>query len=97
MPKAYLICDIEVTDPVAYGEYRKLAGPALEKHGGRYLVRGGATEVLEGDRQPGRVVVAEFPSVEAARAWYDSPEYLEARRVREGASRGSFVLVEGAD
>lgn len=95
MPKAYVICDVEVTDPVAYGEYRKLSGPALEKHGGRFLVRGGATTVLEGDRQPGRVVVAEFPSVEAARLWYDSPEYLEARRVREGASRGSFVLVEG--
>lgn len=96
MPNAYVICDIEVTDPAAYEEYKKLSLPAVEKHGGRFVVRGGATEVLEGDRRPNRIVVLEFPSVEAARTWYDSPDYVEARRVREGAAQGSFILVEGA-
>ncbi len=96
MPKAYVICDIEVTDPVAYEEYKKLAGPSVAALGGQYLVRGGATDVLEGTRQPNRIVVIEFPSVDAARSWYDSPDYLEARRVREGAANASITLVEGS-
>lgn len=97
VPKAYVIVDIEVTDPVQYEAYRKLSGPAAAAYGGRFIVRGGATEVLEGDRVPHRVVVLEFPDVAAARAWYDSPEYREARAARENAARGSLVLVEGAE
>lgn len=97
MPKAYVLCDIEVTDSAAYEDYKKLSLPAVERYGGRFLVRGGATDVFEGDRQPGRIVVLEFSSPDDARRWYDSPEYREARRVRERAATGSFVLVEGAD
>jgi uncharacterized protein (DUF1330 family) len=97
VPKAYVLVDIEVTDPAQYENYRKLSGPAAAAYGGRFIVRGGPTEVLEGDRVPNRVVVLEFPDVAAARAWYDSPEYREARAARANAARGSFVLVEGAE
>ena len=95
MPKAYVIVDMEVIDPERYAAYRELAAPAVEAGGGRYLARGGATEVFEGDRVPHRTVILEFPDMEAARAWYDSPAYLEARSVREGAAVGSFIAVEG--
>jgi uncharacterized protein (DUF1330 family) len=95
MPKAYVIVDINVTDPVQYEQYRALAGPAVEAGGGRFIVRGGATEVLEGDRVPNRIVVLEFPNMDAARAWYDSPQYAEAKAAREGAATGSFIAVEG--
>ena len=97
MPKAYVICDIEVTDPAAYERYRALSTEALAAHGGRFVVRGGAAEVLEGDRAPGRLVVLEFADVDAARRWYDSPEYRAAREARQNAARGTFVLVEGAE
>jgi uncharacterized protein (DUF1330 family) len=95
VPKAYVIVDMSVTDPERYAAYRELAGPAVEAAGGRYLARGGATEVLEGDRVPNRIVILEFPDLAAARAWYDSPAYVEARGVREGAATGSFIAVEG--
>jgi len=96
MPKAYVIVDIDVTDPDRYAAYRELAAPAVEAAGGRYLARGGATEVLEGDRVPHRIVVLEFPDMQAARAWYDSPAYRAARTVRDGAAVGSFIAVEGS-
>ena len=95
MPKAYVIADIDVTDPEAFARYRELSTAAAAAHGGRFIVRGGHAEALEGDRQPKRVVVLEFDSVDAARAWYDSPEYWEARAARADAATGSFVLVEG--
>jgi uncharacterized protein (DUF1330 family) len=95
MPKAYVIVDMEITDPQRYDGYRALAGPAVEAGGGRYLARGGATEVLEGDRVPNRIVILEFPDLAAARAWYDSPQYAEARAARDGAAIGSFIAVEG--
>lgn len=95
MPKAYVVVDINVTDPVQYEQYRALAGPAVEAAGGHFIVRGGATEVLEGDRVPNRMVILEFPSMDAARAWYDSPQYAEAKAAREGAATGSFIAVEG--
>ncbi|MGH9068983.1 MAG: DUF1330 domain-containing protein [Acidimicrobiales bacterium] len=95
MTKAYVICDIEVTDSEAYDRYRELSGPAAARYGGRYLVRGGEAAVLEGDRAAHRVVVVEFEDMATARRWYDSPEYTEARRVREGAARASFILAEG--
>jgi uncharacterized protein (DUF1330 family) len=96
MPKAYVICDIDVTDPDAYERYKALAGPSVAAQGGTYLVRGGATEVLEGDRKPNRVVVIEFPDGDAARAWWDSPEYREARAIRAPAATASVIVVEGA-
>jgi uncharacterized protein (DUF1330 family) len=96
MPKAYVICDIDVTDPDAYERYKALAGPAVAAHGGTYLVRGGATEVLEGDRKPNRIVVLEFPDGDAARRWYDSPDYREARAIRATAATASIIVVDGA-
>jgi uncharacterized protein (DUF1330 family) len=95
MPKAYVIVDIDVTDPEKYEGYRVLAGPAVEAAGGRYLARGGITAVLEGDRVPNRIVLLEFPDLDAAQAWYDSPQYVEARAKREGAAVGSLIAVEG--
>jgi uncharacterized protein (DUF1330 family) len=97
VPKAYVLVDMRVTDPDRYARYREMSGPAVAAYGGRFLARGGATEVLEGDRVPNRVVVIEFPDMAAARTWYDSPEYREARAAREGVANGYFVLVEGAD
>ena len=73
MPKAYVIVDMNVTDPEKYKGYVALAGPSVEAGGGRFIVRGGATEVLEGDRQPNRTVILEFPDMDAARSWYNSP------------------------
>jgi len=95
MPKAYVIVDIDVTDPVAYDRYKVLAAPAVAQFGGSYIVRGGATEVLEGDRVPNRTVLIEFPDVDAARNWYHSPEYTAAREERAGAATGSLILAEG--
>ena len=85
----------DVTDPARYEEYRKLAPAAIAKYGGRYLVRGGATKVLEGTWQPKRVVVLEFPDVAAAQRFYDSPEYRAARDTRAGAATMNIVVVEG--
>ena len=92
---AYILVDAQVNDPAKYERYRALAPAAIAKYGGRYLVRGGATTVLEGEWQPHRVVVLEFPTVDAARRFYDSPEYREARTLREGAVRMSIFVVEG--
>ena len=92
----YVIADVEVTDLAAYEEYRKLVPATVAKYGGRYLVRGGAHEVREGDWRPTRVVVLEFPSVAEARRWYDSEEYRPARAIRHRAARSSVLIVEGA-
>jgi uncharacterized protein (DUF1330 family) len=91
---AYLIAQIDVTDPKAYEAYRPLAAAAIERHGGKYVVRGGKTEALEGAPPP-RVIVLEFPTMEAARKFYHSPDYTAARKVREAASTGQIFLVEG--
>jgi uncharacterized protein (DUF1330 family) len=93
---AYLILDIHVKDPEEYAAYRERAPATLEAYGGRYLVRGGEHEVVEGDWDPERVVVVEFPSVERAREWYASPEYQEIVDMRKRAAPSQCVLVEGA-
>ena len=93
---AYVLADITVTDPGRYEDYKPLSSAAAEKYGGRFVARGGATQVLEGDWPAGRFVMIEFPDTEAARRWYDSPEYREARAVRQEASTGRLLLVEGA-
>ena len=96
MPKAYVIVDMDVTDPDRYAaDYVPLSGPSVEAAGGRYLARGGETTVLEGGSQPHRTVLIEFESVDAAKAWYDSPAYREAREARSETAVGSFVVVEG--
>ncbi|MCX7893001.1 MAG: DUF1330 domain-containing protein [Burkholderiales bacterium] len=92
---AYIIADVDVTDPVRYEEYKKLAPPAIAKYGGRYLVRGGAHETLEGTWTPRRLVILEFPDLDRARAFYHSPEYAVARAARSGAATGNFVIVQG--
>lgn len=93
---AYVIAQVEVTDRVAYDEYRDGVQATIAAYGGRFLVRGGAVEVLEGDFVPKRVVVLEFPDADAARRWYRSPEYQPLLALRMRASRGSLYVVEGA-
>jgi uncharacterized protein (DUF1330 family) len=92
---AYIIAQINVTDPQKYQEYAKLAGPAGAKYGGRFLVRGGAKTELEGNIPYQRIVINEFPSVEAAKRFYHSPEYQEARAKRIGAADFNMIMVEG--
>ncbi len=92
---AYIIAHMRISNPVQYEQYKKLAKVASEKYGGEYLARGGELEVLEGDWQPPRVVIIKYPNMARARAFYDSPEYVEARKAREGAAVMSMVLVEG--
>jgi uncharacterized protein (DUF1330 family) len=92
---AYVIADIDVKDPDRYAEYRRMVPPTIAKYGGRFLARGGAVESLEGPWQPKRTVILEFPSVDRARAWWDSPEYAPAKALRRATSEGSLVLLEG--
>jgi uncharacterized protein (DUF1330 family) len=92
---AYVIVEIDVTDPVGYEEYRQAAQAAIGIYGGKYLVRGGASETLEGDWVPQRLVVLEFADAEAARRWWNSPEYEAAKLLRRRSSSSRFVLVEG--
>jgi uncharacterized protein (DUF1330 family) len=92
---AYIIVEIEVTDPVGYEEYKKLAGNTVEKHGGKYIVRGGKTEVLEGDWNPKRLVVLQFDSIERAKAWLNSSEYREPRKMRHRTAKTQMIVVEG--
>ena len=93
---AYLIARIDVTDPERYEEYKALAQVAVAAHGGRYVVRGGEHETLEGDVEDRRIVVLEFPDTAAARGFYASAEYTAAKAARAGAAIGQFVVVEGA-
>ena len=92
---AYVIVEMEVLDPVGIQEYRKLAGASVAAHGGRFIVRGGKTEALEGGWDPKRIVVLEFPDPEQARKWWSSPEYGEARLIRERTAKTRMILVEG--
>lgn len=93
---AYVIGEIEVTDAAAYEEYRRQVLPVVQKYGGRFIVRGGKVEALEGGWAPRRLVALEFPSMEQARKFYRSPEYAPLIALRRKASRGKLVLVEGA-
>ena len=90
---AYVIVDLEVTDAEPYREYQRRVSATIERYGGRYLVRGGRFETLEGDWQPKRFVVLEFPSFEQAKAWYDSSEYREILPIRERHARTSFLAL----
>jgi uncharacterized protein (DUF1330 family) len=92
---AYVIVEIEVQDPVGYEEYKKLAGATVNAHGGKYIVRGGKTEVLEGDWEPKRIVVLEFESMDRAKEWLNCEEYREPRKMRHATARTNMVLVEG--
>lgn len=92
---AYLIVETEITDPVAYEVYKSLSPLAVAAHGGRFLARGGDLAVLEGDWQPNRLVIVEFPDLATATRFYDSPEYVKARNAREGAATLRMVAVAG--
>ena len=92
---AYIIVEIEILDPVGYEEYKKLAGATVEKYGGKYIVRGGKTEVLEGNRQPERIVVLEFESAQRAKEWLNCEEYREPRKMRHRTAKTNMILLEG--
>lgn len=91
----YLVSFINITDPEKYKEYGRLAGPVLVKFGGKVLARGGERTVMEGSLNHARVVIVEFPSVEVARNFYNSPEYGAARAAREGAADFNMMITEG--
>jgi uncharacterized protein (DUF1330 family) len=93
-PKAYMVVQVDVTNPQQYQEYAKLAPGIVAKYGGTYLARAGRTVTLEGPPAKSRVVVLEFPSFERAQQFYHSPEYVAARKLREGAGTAQFVVVE---
>jgi uncharacterized protein (DUF1330 family) len=92
---AYVIVETDIQDPEQYRRYQAAVPASLTAHGGRFIARGGELAVLEGDWQPERLVALEFDDLEAARRWYHSPEYAEARRLREGAAEIRMVAVEG--
>jgi uncharacterized protein (DUF1330 family) len=92
---AYVIVDVERTDLERASRYSQLSGASVERHGGRFLARGEDITVLEGDWAPKRLVIIEFESVDAARAWFGSDDYLGARAVREGAGTWKMVVVAG--
>ena len=91
----YVIADVTVTDPETYADYRALTPGSIAAFDGRFLVRGGEHEVIAGGWQPGRLVLLEFESLARAEAWYDSPAYVEARAIRQRASTGHMVHLEG--
>ena len=92
---AYLVVDIEVTDPERYEEYHRQVPPLVAKYGGKYLARGGPFEKLEGDWTPRRLVLLEFPGVEQAKEFYDSAEYRPLKELRLRTTNSKMVLVDG--
>jgi len=92
---AYVIVEIDIHDPAGYEEYKKLAGATVAKYGGKYIVRGGRTEVLEGDWRPKRIVVLQFESADRAKEWLNCEEYREQRKMRHQTAKTNMILVEG--
>jgi len=92
---AYVVIETDIHDPEQYEQYKAASPAAVASGGGRFVARGGELAVLEGDWQPSRLVILEFPDLEAAKRWYDSPEYVEARKLRDGAANLRMVAVEG--
>ena len=92
---AYVIVEIEIVDPVGYEEYKNQAAATVHKYGGKYIVRGGKTEVLEGDWKPRRIVILQFESMERAKEWLHCEEYREPRKVRHRTAKTNMILVEG--
>jgi uncharacterized protein (DUF1330 family) len=92
---AYIITQVDVEDPVRFEDYKPMVPPSLEAYGGRYLVRGGEVENLEGAWAPKRLVLVEFPSVAKAKAWWNSNEYADAKAIRQAAAKTEMIVVEG--
>jgi uncharacterized protein (DUF1330 family) len=93
--KAYIIVDVIINDPIRYEDYKKLTPGSLVPYEGKFIVRGGATETLEGDWNPGRIVILEFPSKEQAKAWWSSDGYAPAKALRQATSITRMIMVEG--
>ena len=93
---AYVIAEIDVIDAAAYEDYRKQVLAVVTQYGGKFLVRGGKVDPREGGWTPKRIVVLEFPSMAQAQKFYDSPEYAPLIKLRQKASKGKLILVEGA-
>lgn len=94
---AFLIVQVEVTDQAGYDEYKKMVPSSLTAFGGKFVVRGGGCETLEGSWQPSRIVVLEFPSNAQAKRWWASAEYRDAKALRQRTANTEMILVEGAD
>lgn len=92
---AYIIVDVKITDPSRYEDYKKLTPASLVPFQGKFIVRGGPTETLEGDWTPGRIVVLEFPTLERAKAWWSSAGYAPAKAIRQSASVTQMIVAEG--
>ena len=92
---AYFVAEVEVTNPQGYEPYRGLAGASVAQYGGRFVARGGKTELIEGGPEPKRVVIIEFADADTARRWYNSPEYQAALPIRLANSRGRAFIVDG--
>ena len=92
---AYVVVEIEVLDAERYETYKQMVPPSLDAYGGRFVVRGGTAETLEGEWSPKRLVIVEFPSVERAKAWWGSPEYAEAKALRQATARTQMIVGEG--
>ena len=92
---AYVIVEVTIHNPEEYTDYMKLTPASIAAYDGRFVVRGGKTESLEGDWNPQRIVVLEFPSVERAKEWWSSPEYTPAKEIRQRTASTKMILVEG--
>ncbi len=92
---AYVVVEVEVRDTDRYEDYKRMVPPTLAPYGGRFIVRGGAAEALEGGWSPKRVVIVEFPSVERAKAWWNSEEYAEAKALRQATADTRMIVVAG--
>ena len=92
---AYVIVEIDIVDPTGYEEYKKLASATVEKYGGKYIVRSGAAETLEGNWKPKRIVVLQFDSIQRAKEWLNCEEYRAPRKMRHRTARTRMVVVEG--
>ncbi len=92
---AYIIVDVKIHNSRAYEEYKKLTPASIAAYKGTFVVRGGVTESLEGDWEPGRIVIVEFPDLEKAKQWWNSTEYANAKLIRQGAATTKMILVEG--
>jgi uncharacterized protein (DUF1330 family) len=92
---AYVVVQVDVMDAVRYEDYKRMVPASMAKYGGRFIVRGGRTETLEGSWAPSRFVMVEFPTMERARAWWASEEYAEAKALRQATSSTEMIVVEG--
>jgi uncharacterized protein (DUF1330 family) len=95
MMAAYVVVQVSIEDPARYEDYKRMVTPTLAGYGGRFLVRGGRTETLEGDWTPERFVLLEFPSLERAKAWWACEEYAPAKALRQATSKTQMIVVEG--